>query len=237
MFESTIHLSVIQIPLAIIAFLSAGLLLSLSLFKKPDGSWFLEHLSSAFLIGLIVYKGWILVDNPRIILEHPLHLLSYNGGSYGWEAAWVISLSWLLYIFLQSANRPQLWKYIRWTLVGWILWQITQSLLIKEYGSMSSWGWTIKGQSYLPLNLIWLLTYLLLLGIGVWLGRHTSLSLPKQVGILLVSISTNELLLRGLKPVLTLVWGPYGWIDFLWMLSLFVGLVIWMWKPASPVLE
>ncbi|UFJ40792.1 hypothetical protein LOK74_22830 [Brevibacillus humidisoli] len=175
--------------------------------QLPTVKPFLDTITSAALIGVLIYKLWPLVEQTDIFIRNPAALLLYSGGAYAAEAAGIASAGWFLYRGIRGKWLG--WQAAEWLFAGSVLLLLSKAVFVKEYGVSASWGWELAGNTYIPLNLIDLVLYLSLLVVAYVFFVKKTVATRDRVGILLVGLGLAGLI-RGLWRVPaadTLLWG------------------------------
>lgn len=199
--------------------------------ERQTTKQFFDDLLSAVLVGFVVYKLWPLVEETDTFLHNPAALLLYSGGAYAVEAALVAAIGW--FIYRTRKERWRGWQTTEWMLAG-VIWLImADALMVREYGAVVDWGWSVGEITYAPLNLIDLvLTGCLAVVVHVlpkkvWSERD-------RVGMILIGLGLVRLVRSLWSPPAAdaILWGlSLG--DLLFLLGLFVGMGLFLFPQRS----
>ncbi|MGC5328591.1 hypothetical protein [Brevibacillus sp. SYSU BS000544] len=226
MFEASSVLSFGPFHITIsVASLVLGVILALGWIsyegKKYSIPWvksFIDTISQAFLVGILVYKFWPLMEDPLLFLKEPVRLLFTSGGVYAIEVAVLISSLW----FLMNGVRG---KWLGWIAAGWMLFgniivELLLAVLVKSYGE-PAW--------------IEVIVYLCLVGILINEGRLILSKAHERVGMILVGVSSVTLLKYSLisMPADPFILGR-SLLEMLSLVILIIGMLILL-TPARYV--
>ncbi len=218
MFEPTTVLSLgpAHLGISLLGY-AAGMIAALGWYavqsKKDNEPWakaFVDGLTGAVLIYLLIYKFWPIVEDPRILLS-PASLFLYAGGAYAKEAGMLGAGAWI--VFRAIRGKWFHWLALEWLLVGYVIFAAVDNLLVKEYGiPTGGFGFELSGTRYVPLNLV-VGGALVILFILYARGFHKRLRHPRErVGAMLVGICFIALA-KGMWSVggeQILLWGLSG---------------------------
>lgn len=238
MFEPTDTLAIgfIIIQFEIISYF-VGLVFVLMCFsyagRKYSLQWmksFIDTVISSIIIGLLAYKFWPFVEQPQSFLEKPYKLLLYSGGAYSKEAFIIVAILWFLYKGWHSKWFE--WLVIEWGLMGFLLYRIIVSFMLKEYGTSTTiWGWTIEGITYFPLNVYEFVSFIIVLAAFFLMRMKCTVPTKDRVGMLLIALNTTLIVKSffAIPSANSLVWGN-TLVDVIVMLGLVTGVLLLLGK-------
>lgn len=155
--------------------------------KKYSIPWvksFIDTITQTFLVGILVYKFWPLLEDPLLFLKEPVRLLFTSGGVYAIEVAILIGSLWF---FMNGVRGKWLgWIAAGWILFGYIIVELVLAVLVKSYGEPAS----LEG-----------IVYLCLVGILIKEGRLILSKAHERVGMILVGVSSVTLLTYSLSSI------------------------------------
>ncbi|WP_124728221.1 hypothetical protein [Staphylospora marina] len=229
MFESTDVLPFLPTVSAAWLSLIPGIILYVYLLNRKAGSLsepLKDRLLSSFLIAVIIYKLWPVVESPGMMMNHPSLLLYYSGGAWGTEAAAVGAVLWFWWKHRQSPVQNGL-SVLHWLLTGGLVLRLVSSLLIKEHGiPLSGLGWPAGEDTFFPVHFLRAVLYGVLLWRALFLVSRNRFT-RRSVGELLAGTGAAELLSASFKPPGPLLWGLSGW-EWTGLAALLAGLALFV---------